>query len=279
MEILGYSLEAALGLCFLGFAVGTLGTMIGAGGGFLLVPALLLLFPHERPETIAAISLAVVFFNAASGSLAYAYQRRIDYRSGLIFAAASMPGALLGAYTTNYISRRSFDSIFGLLMLLLGSFVIAGTRRSLQTTFVAPPKTRDRTSSVTDRQGEHYTWSYSMAQGVGLSLGVGYLSSLLGIGGGIIHVPALVRLLRFPVRVATATSHFILALVALVGTLTHLAMGTFAQGSRRTAFLSVGVVLGAQLGAILSHKIKGVWILQGLGIALCFVGIRLLITH
>ena len=72
-----------LWLLFLGLVVGAIGTVVGAGGGFLLVPALLLLYPSERPETITSISLAVVFFNALSGSIAYARMKRIDYKSGL----------------------------------------------------------------------------------------------------------------------------------------------------------------------------------------------------
>lgn len=281
MDILGYPLTAAAGLCLLGFVVGAFGTMIGAGGGFLLAPALLLLYPHERPETVTAISLAVVFCNAASGSVAYARLRRIEYRSGLIFAAVSVPGALLGAYTTNFLPRRAFDLLFGALLLALGAFVVAGARRSVA---AAPEGTVPAAKGavqarLTDRSGETYAWTYPMGTGVGLSVGVGFVSSLLGIGGGIIHVPALARLLRFPVPIATATSHFILALVALVGTVVHVATGAFVHGSRRAALLSVGVVLGAQLGARLSHHIHGGWILRSLGAALCLVGVRLLLIR
>ena len=86
---------AYLWLIPLGFMVGAYGTLIGAGGGFVLVPFLLILYPHETAETITAISLAVVFFNALSGSIAYARMRRIEYRSGLIFSAATIPGAIL----------------------------------------------------------------------------------------------------------------------------------------------------------------------------------------
>jgi len=67
----------------LGILIGTFGTLIGAGGGFLLAPVLLLAYPDESPEIITSISLAVVFLNALSGSVAYARMRRIDYRSGL----------------------------------------------------------------------------------------------------------------------------------------------------------------------------------------------------
>ena len=66
------------GLVLLGIAVGTYGTMIGAGGGFVLVPLLLILYPGKPPEAITSISLAVVFLNAASGTVAYVRQRRID---------------------------------------------------------------------------------------------------------------------------------------------------------------------------------------------------------
>ena len=91
-------------------------------------------------------------------------------------------------------------------------------------------------------------------------------------------MPALVHLLNFPVHIATATSQFILAIMALTGTLVHVVTGTFAHGVRRTIALAIGVVLGAQLGAVLSNRFHGDWIIRGLAVALAFVGIRILIT-
>jgi len=111
---------------------------------------------------------------------------------------------------------------------------------------------------------------------MGLSAGVGYVSTVLGVGGGFIHVPALVRLLGFPVHTATATSHFILAIMALIGTLAHIASGSFGpQGFRLTALLALGVVPGAQLGARLSNRVPGSRIIRGLGVVLLGVGIHL----
>lgn len=283
-ELFGYTLLSILGFIILGFAVGSFGTLIGAGGGFLLAPVLLFLYPNERPETITAISLAVVFFNAFSGSLAYARHKRIDYRSGGIFAAASLPGAILGALTTTILPRGIFNLIFGIILVCIGAYLLLKPEdktvtedASAQVAHAIP--SNHTTCTLIDSEGHTYTWSYSMSTGIGISVGVGYLSSLLGIGGGIIHVPALTRLLRFPVPIATATSHFILALVALAGTIVHILSGAFAHGIRRTGFLAVGVVLGAQLGAALSHRVQGVWILRGLAIALCLVGVRLLLVH
>src|SRR3954451_14075280 len=91
------------GLVLLGLMVGTFGTLIGAGGGFLLVPILLLLYPNASGETITSLSLAVVFFTALSGSIAYARLRRIDYRTGLIFAVAGVPGSILGSWSPGFL--------------------------------------------------------------------------------------------------------------------------------------------------------------------------------
>jgi uncharacterized membrane protein YfcA len=91
------SLEAASLLVLLGIGVGGVGTLVGAGGGFLLTPVLLLVYPHDSPRTITAISLAAVWANSTSGTLAYARQRRIDLRNGVVFGIATLPGAVGGA--------------------------------------------------------------------------------------------------------------------------------------------------------------------------------------
>src|SRR5688572_22114527 len=107
----------------LGFFAGGYGTLIGAGGGFVLAPALLLIYPGEAPETITSISLAVVFFNALSGTMVYARSRRIDFKLGAIFAVATMPGAVLGALTTNFISRDKFNLVFGFVLIAVAIFL------------------------------------------------------------------------------------------------------------------------------------------------------------
>ena len=89
-------------------------------------------------------------------------------------------------------------------------------------------------------------------------------------------MPVLAHLLKFPVHIATATSHFILAIMALTGTLVHIATGVFSHGVRRTIALTVGVLVGAQLGAWLSNRVREDWIIRGLAIALAFVGVRIL---
>jgi uncharacterized membrane protein YfcA len=258
----------------LGFFVGTFGTLIGAGGGFILTPILLLLYPDKTPETITSISLAVVFFNALSGSTAYSKMKRIDYKSGVIFAIATIPGSILGAITTSYIPRHIFNGLFGVLLIAASIFLIVKTKNEksgkenvIKKGFV--------TRTLVDAEGIKYVFSYNPVLGVVISIFVGYLSSLLGIGGGIIHVPVLVNLLNYPVHIATATSHFVLAVMSLSGTVVHISTGVLQPGLIQTAALAIGVIFGAQLGAKLSKKIHGVAIIKSLAVALALVGIRI----
>ncbi len=120
-----------------------------------------------------------------------------------------------------------------------------------------------------------YHYEYNPVIGIVLSIFVGFASSLWASAAGL-FMSALSRLLNFPVHIATATSHFVLAVMALTGTLVHVANGVFAHGIRRTAILAIGVLFGAQMGARLSNRVGGKWIIRGLALALVFVGIRLM---
>ena len=257
-----------------GFVLGAYGTLIGAGGGFLLVPLLLLVYPNDSPHTIATISLTVVFVNALSGSGAYARMRRIDYKSGLLFSTATVPGAIVGALVTDRMPRRPFDLMIGVLMLAICVFLLR------------PPPSGSGAGGggrwrierrLVEADGTAHAYAFNPVLGVGLSLGVGFLSSLLGIGGGIIHVPVMVNLLHFPVHVATATSHFTLAIMTLAGSAVHAIEGDFVGVLGRIVPLSIGVAAGAQLGAVLARWVGGVWIIRALVVALAFVGVRLIL--
>ena len=258
----------------LGLFVGAYGTLIGAGGGFLLVPILIWLYPSEPPELLASISLAVVFFNALSGSAAYGRMHRIEYKSGLFFSLAALPGSILGALSTSYIPRRLFDGVIGLILVVAALHLFLHPQRDGQHKAIAKPGSTK--IHLIDSSGTDYTFSYNLRTGLLISFAVGYFSSILGIGGGIIHVPALVYFMNFPVYIATATSHFILALMAFSGSITHLVAGTLQKGIGDIVPLSIGVILGAQVGARLSHRFRGNWILAGLAIALLLVGLRTL---
>ena len=270
------SIEYYLLLIPLGFAVGTYGTLIGAGGGFILIPLLLFLYPTEDIRIITSISLAVIFCNAFSGTIAYGRMGRIDYKSGLLLAAATVPGAVVGVLTTDFLPRQLFNILLGVMMVGGALFIfISPVRRESKK---KNPIHAGFSRRIVEKDGSEHRFAYNLPLGVGVSGITGYISSLFGIGGGIIHVPLLSRALHFPVHVATATSHFVLAIMALTATIVNIAGGEFQHGFWRTVCLSVGVLLGAQVGARLSNKIKGPWIIRALALALAIVGVRLIIT-
>ncbi len=247
----------------LGIGVGAYGTLVGAGGGFLLVPIFLLL--HHLPHGVAVgTSLVVVAANALSGTLGYVRDRKIDYRAGVLFALCTFPGAVAGGLSVNWVSGPTFQKIFGALLSAVALYLFL--RREKNT--AAKPRGPGR--------GWVHRESYSYFETGGMvgSVGVGAISSWFGIGGGIIHVPLMTELLGFPVSIAVATSHFILGFTALVGATVHVAQG---QIDWRLALpIGLGALFGAQIGILLSRRAKGSWVLRALSLALLLVGIRLL---
>ncbi len=266
-------------LILLGLGVGTLGTLIGAGGGFIMVPVLILLYPDMSPEHITAISMAIVAINATMGSISYMRSKRIDYKAGIIFAIATVPGSILGVWVNQYFTKAVFNIIFGIILIALSLLLFFnGGKKKLNHTNTDRPG--DFQQTLTDLYGEVHRYSYNLKLGVFISLIVGFFSPLLGIGGGIIHVPAMIEWLNFPVHIATATSHFILAIMSSVSVIVHIFEGSYNDPFvlRMIGALSIGVTFGAFLGANLSRKVKGNFIVKVLSVSLAIVGIRILFT-
>ena len=268
------SAEVVAGLALLGFGVGVVGTLVGAGGGFLLAPVLLLVYPHDSPQTLTSISLAAVWANSTSGTIAYLRQHRVDIRSGLVFGAATLPGAVGGALLVGHVPRRAFDAIMAVVLGSVAVWLSIYRRFDLHRTLGGSPRV------LVDAGGREWRYAVPVGRGIGFSVAVGFLSSFLGIGGGIFHVPILVTLLGFPTHIATATSHFVLALMSGAGVVTHIAQGAYrtGHGLRRSLALSVGLAVGAQLGARLSARTSSVAIERLLVAGLAIAALRLAVT-
>ena len=260
----------------LGIVVGGYGTLIGAGGGFVLVPILLIVYPQQSATELTAVSLAVVFANAASGSAGYFRLRRVDYRSGVVLSLATLPGAVLGALVVGGIPRAAFDIVMGVALILVAAFLFlkpAGNLALLTDRWFTVSR------ELVDSEEKSYRYRFNLALATALSVIVGFLSSLLGIGGGIIHVPMLSTFFSFPPHVATATSHFVLMVMAAGATVTHILHRDFGGFVPITLALSAGVILGAQIGARASSRVGGGMIIRLLALALAVVGIRLLLIR
>lgn len=248
-----------LGFTALGLAIGTVGTLIGAGGGFILVPILLFLYPFKSPFTIAAISMLAIAANATSGTITYAIKKQVHWPSALLFTIFALPGIGLGILLGERVNREVFEGIFGIMMICISTFLILRSKK--KKTAQEPVFTFDKSK---------------MFIGSAVSTVVGVLASFLGVGGGIIHVPLLSEVLKYPVHLATGTSHFILGVTALVAVWKHWELGHYIALDYFVPYLIVGIVFGAQIGAQLSKRVSSRKILQFLSLALIITGVRLI---
>ncbi|MBY0308310.1 MAG: sulfite exporter TauE/SafE family protein [Phycisphaerales bacterium] len=253
----------------LGLAVGLIGTLIGVGGGFIMVPILWALYPppHATPDQITAVSFFTIFANSLSGTVSYARMKRIDYRSGAVFALATVPGSLLGAWLTKKVSVTLFEGLLAAVLALGATLLLViGGKEGL--------KKREAKLAAEGHLAERIT-TKGLVIGAAISVAVGLVASVVGIGGGVIHVPALVFVLGFAVHRATATSHFVLAISSAVVTAEHIWMGSLDGFWPVALSLAAGAVVGAQIGARLSTKATPSFIVRGLAVILLLVAVRL----
>lgn len=253
---------------------GAYGALIGAGGGFLIVPFLLLV-NHLEPHLAAGTSLVAVFMNALSGSISYGRQHRIDIRSGSVFALATIPGAVIGSFVPAHVEEQLFRQVFGVLLLILAGYLIlrpGGGFSATETTNSSPYWGWTVRRHVTGT-GRLIIYSFSWSLGLLISFIIGFLSSFFGIGGGVVQVPALVTLLHFPPHVATATSLYIMVFTAGAGSLTYALQGHVLWGAALA--LGAGVLIGGPIGAALSKRVRSQRIMQFLALALAAIGVRL----
>ncbi len=215
----------------LGFVAGVLGSMIGLGGGIIVVP--ILTFAGFPPTLAASNSLFAAFSNAVASTISYSRQKRIEYYVGLKLGLLTIPGTILGAYVSSDVTPGIFKILFGLV--LVASSVYIFLRKKITTK-------------------EHAISTKAIILSIGASFFAGIISSFFGIGGGIIFVPLMVVGMGMSMKNAAPTSQFILLFASFSGIIVHSMLGhpDFLQ----SGLLAVGAFVGGLVGARLSLEIK-----------------------
>jgi len=253
-----------------GVLIGVIGTLIGAGGGFIHVPVLIIFYGFT-PQHAIGTSMAVVMMNAISGTFSYVAQKRIDYEIAIKFAVAASPGVFVGALLSQFFNVSSFSIIFSLLLIFLSYYLFSGKEFSVVRTKVAQAP---RTRYLKDVTGEEFYYAPDMSVGFSASTLIGVFSGLFGIGGGIIHVPLMYSALGIPVHIATATSHCILAITSFLGFIVFVGLGYV--DLNYAVLLGIGTIIGAGYGAQLSLKTRPYIIKKVIAVCLLFLALRLL---
>lgn len=258
---------------FIGVAAGVVGSIAGLGGGIFFVPALLFFANAYIPgsmtaQVAAATSLIVIAVTALSSSISYLKQKKVDVQSALLFFIGSAPGAIVGVYLNKLLPLEGFTLLFGLFQLLM--FVLMMIKDKLKPRNIQWEVKRH----FVDHEGNEYEYGYSRWTAILIAFFVGITSSLFGVGGGVLMVPAMMILFRFPPHIATATSMLVIFFSAVIGSVTNVLHGNIDW--LYAVMLAPGAWAGGKLGAIAASKMKGRTIVLVLRVLILGIAIQMI---
>ncbi|MBI3401717.1 MAG: sulfite exporter TauE/SafE family protein [Acidobacteria bacterium] len=226
-----------------GTIAGSLGALLGLGGGVFLVPFLNLGLGF--PFTVAAaISLTTVIATSSTVSASRTGKHLINMKLGMLLEVATAGGSLLGGLTAQLIAQATLQKLFGVLSALVGIIMLSRVRRRnvILDPNIDPGVLGGRYHE--DESGGVVTYRVKrLPVAIAASFFAGNVSSLLGIGGGFIKVPVLNAWCGIPMRAAAATSAFMIGVTATAGAIIYYGHGQLVPALAATA------VLGVQLGS------------------------------
>jgi len=256
----------------LAFLVGIIASMTGVGGGVFIVPVLTLIYGFE-PAHASGTSLAAIVFTSLSSTLSYKRQKRIDYLVGVALTGTTVPGAFLGSYVTSLVSKQALGLAFSFFLMFVALRMFLG--------FTAFKKLRMENRGwnrkVIDSEGVVFSYKTNLWYAPLLGFLGGFFSGLLGIGGGALLVPAMHLVMNVPMHLAVATSMFTMIFTSLSGTFTHLWLGNVRL--EYSAFLALGVVFGAQIGAWTARRVSGKGLRRMFAVVLLIAGLRMMLKY
>jgi hypothetical protein len=247
------SLVETLLLFLSGVGTGTIGGMLGLGGGVFLIPFLVIVLGLPMHQAIATSFLAVIATSCA-GAVLNLERGMVNVRLGMLLETTTVTGAILGGITATYLSGATLKEIFSALMLTVAAIMIWRTRQKV-TGRVAGNGVLGATFNDEADGGKI---SYSVRRVpliMAISLLAGNISGLLGVGGGIFKVPAMNLLGGVPIKAATATSNFTIGVTAAASAFIY-----FVNGYMNPVVIAptaLGVLGGSMLGIRISRKVKG----------------------
>lgn len=240
-----------LGLLMLagGAAAGVFGSLLGLGGGILIVPLLTLGFGLELREAVG-VSLVSVIVTSGAAAGVYLERHVANLRLGMTLELFTAIGALIGGLLAFLLSEQVLAGLFAALLLYVAVTMARPRREASDAAPVvtAHPAADDRLGL----SGPGYVVTGLRRGAVG-SVGAGVISALLGVGGGLVKVPVMHLLMGVPLRVATATSNLMIGVTASASAVIYLLRGEidpYVAGPT-----AIGVFLGASAGSRISHRI------------------------
>ncbi|HTT06736.1 MAG TPA: sulfite exporter TauE/SafE family protein [Steroidobacteraceae bacterium] len=244
-------MSLGLELWLFSVAAGTslLGGMLGMASGVFIVPVLTL-FGHLDIRSAIGASLVSVIACSCASAAPFLHQRLTNIRLAIVLETATTLGALTGVLLVGAISTAFLFGLFGLVLLLSAVQMLRARRQGPQIVSGRWAAWQlDGSYPDPERGGEVAYEVHRVPAGLGLMYLAGLLSALLGIGSGVLKVPAMDTALRLPIKVSSATSNFMIGVTAAASAVAYFVRGII------TAPIAAPVALGSVLGALLGARI------------------------
>lgn len=240
------------------FVAGLVGSLVGIGGGMIMVPVLTLVFGLSIHQAVGASAVSVIA-TSSGAAVAYLRDRLTNVRIGVLLEVGTTAGALSGALLAGAVNPRYLYLIFGVVVLYSAVNMYKARRQEL------PQGVRpDALSRFFRLEGQYFDRalgryvSYQAGNTLGgliIMYGAGVLSGLLGIGSGAFKVLAMDQVMKLPIKVSSATSNFMIGVTAAASAAVYFARGQVTPVV--AAPVALGVLLGAGLGTRLMVRLRG----------------------
>lgn len=253
-----------------GIVTGTVGAMLGLGGGIFLIPFLVIVLELPMHQAIATSILAVIATSSA-GAVMNLERGLVNVRLGMLLETTTVAGALFGGITANYLSAETLRHIFAGLLFIVSGIMFWKTRlvpkEITHSEGALRAEYRDSASGALIRYGVR-----RVPVVMGISLAAGNISGLLGVGGGIFKVPAMTLLGEIPMKAATATSNFMIGVTAAASAFVYFVHGH--MDASVAAPTALGVLAGSFLGIRISRTIESKALTMFFAVFLLFVAVQ-----
>ncbi|WP_310293105.1 sulfite exporter TauE/SafE family protein [Rhizobium sp. BE258] len=271
----------------MGAAVGFLSGMFGVGGGFLITP--LLIFYNIPPVVAVATGANQVVASSISGAITHFRRGTLDVKLGSVLLVGGLSGATVGIWIFSLLRRLGQLDLFISLLYVVFLGTVGGL---MLLESVNAMRRAAKNEAPAPRKPGHHHWVHrlpfkvrfkkskiylSVIPVIALGFGIGILTSVMGVGGGFIMVPAMIYLLRIPTNVVVGTSLFQIIFVTAYTTIVQAATN-FSVDIVLAFILMVAGVIGAQYGVRVGQKLRGEQLRALLGLLVLAVGIRLAIS-
>jgi len=242
-----------------GALAGLLGSILGLGGGILIIPMLTLVFGVPMREAIGASLVCVIATSSGAASL-YVRRRLCDVRLGMTLELATTLGAVAGGVIAGLLNAQTLSILFSALLLYTAWTML---------------RKRDRIDNPADfGDGDTSYRTSRLPLGMGASFFAGNVSGLLGVGGGIVKVPVMYMIMKVPLKTALATSNFMIGVTASAGAFVYFSRGEVHPLVAGSTML--GAFLGATLGSRLLPKIRAEYLKKAFIFILIYLSLEML---